>query len=78
MGLQMPHNITPSEQRMKDIVETYSKFCETKGISFQLDDTVCPYDNTTLFCPAGMQQFKKKFMVKLEDIAQNFIRKMLR
>ena len=57
----MPHIIKTSEQRMKDIVEIYSKFCKDKGVEFQLDDTVCPYDNTTLFCPAGMQQFKGKF-----------------
>tara|TARA_R100000697_G_scaffold122973_1_gene153941 strand:- start:178 stop:1068 length:891 start_codon:yes stop_codon:yes gene_type:complete len=44
-----------------NITEEYSKYCESKGIQFQLDDTVCPYDETTLFCPAGMQQFKKKF-----------------
>jgi alanyl-tRNA synthetase len=26
-----------------------------------VDDSVKPYDDTTLFCPAGMQQFKDKF-----------------
>lgn len=26
-----------------------------------MDDKVSPYDETTLFCPAGMQQFKSKF-----------------
>lgn len=26
-----------------------------------MDDNVRPYDNTTLFCPAGMQQFKDRF-----------------
>ena len=44
-----------------DIIEEYEKFCKNKGIPYQLDDNVRPYDNTTLFCPAGMQQFKKKF-----------------
>ena len=44
-----------------DIIEEYEKFCENKGVPYQLDDNVRPYDNTTLFCPAGMQQFKKKF-----------------
>lgn len=46
---------------MKDIVKTYREYCEARGIPFQLDDNVRPYDNTTLFCPAGMQQFKEKF-----------------
>ena len=45
----------------KDITKLYQDFCENKGISFQLDDKVNPYDDSTLFCPAGMQQYKKKF-----------------
>lgn len=44
-----------------DIKDIYSKYCQSKGIKFQLDDNVRPYDNTTLFCPAGMQQFKDTF-----------------
>ena len=44
-----------------DVIEEYRKFCEKKEISFQLDDNVRYYDSTTLFCPAGMQQFKDKF-----------------
>lgn len=46
---------------MKNITKIYEKFCLSKGIKFQLDDNVRPYDDTTLFCPAGMQQFKEKF-----------------
>ena len=45
----------------KNITQLYQDFCESKSIPFQLDDKVSPYDDTTLFCPAGMQQFKKKF-----------------
>ena len=45
----------------KNITQLYQDFCENKGIPFQLDDKVSPYDDTTLFCPAGMQQYKKKF-----------------
>jgi alanyl-tRNA synthetase len=44
-----------------DIIEKYKNYCERKGISFKLDDKVNPYDDTTLFCPAGMQQFKPLF-----------------
>ena len=41
-----------------NILEKYIQFCELKGIEFQQDDNVRPHDDTTLFCPAGMQQFK--------------------
>ena len=46
---------------MIDIIDLYRNFCASKGVQFQLDDNVRPYDNTTLFCPAGMQQFKERF-----------------
>ena len=44
-----------------NIIEKYKKFCEDRNIYFQLDDKVNPYDDSTLFCPAGMQQFKYQF-----------------
>lgn len=44
-----------------NIIEEYSKFCHEKNISFQIESGVNPYDDTTFFCPAGMQQFKPKF-----------------
>lgn len=44
-----------------DIIEMYSSFCREKGIPFQVDNKLSSYDETTLFCPAGMQQFKKTF-----------------
>ncbi len=44
-----------------NIAEEYHKFCESKGISFTREKHVRPYDDTTLFCPAGMQQFKSQF-----------------
>ena len=44
-----------------DIIAEYKKFCEERGISFLVNDKVNPYDDTTLFCPAGMQQFKYQF-----------------
>lgn len=46
---------------MKDLIKLYENFCFLKGIPFKLDDSVKSYDETTLFCPAGMQQFKDKF-----------------
>lgn len=44
-----------------DIIAAYSSYCEEKGIPFQVDNQLKSYDDTTLFCPAGMQQFKKQF-----------------
>ena len=47
-----------------DIIEKYAKYCQRKNIPFTLNDKVNPYDETTLFCPAGMQQFKALFKDK--------------
>lgn len=44
-----------------NITEKYQDYCKRKGIKFQLDTKVNSYDDTTLFCPAGMQQFKERF-----------------
>lgn len=44
-----------------DIMEQYFKFCQKKNIHFHLNENVSSYDETTLFCPAGMQQFKLLF-----------------
>ncbi len=44
--------------------DKYRDYCLKKGISFQSDTNVSSYDETTLFCPAGMQQFKPKFLDK--------------
>jgi len=44
-----------------DIYESFKQHCKKYDISYQLDDKVKAYDNTTLFCPAGMQQFKEMF-----------------
>lgn len=43
------------------IIEKYRRYCMQRGIPFQMDDNVKSYDDTSLFCPAGMQQFKSKF-----------------
>ena len=39
----------------------YENFCKRKGITFSRVLTVNPYDESTLFCPAGMQQYKDTF-----------------
>lgn len=46
---------------MKDLIKLYEDFCLLKGIPFKFNGDVKSYDDTTLFCPAGMQQFKDKF-----------------
>lgn len=43
------------------LTERFHSFCERRGIPFQIITSVRPYDDTTLFCPAGMQQFKSSF-----------------
>lgn len=45
----------------KSIEDLFSEYCRSKSIEFKNEKSVSPYDNTTLFCPAGMQQFKDKF-----------------
>lgn len=44
-----------------DIISEYKSFCFDKGIDFKIDGNIKSYDDTTLFCPAGMQQFKSLF-----------------
>jgi len=44
-----------------DVAEKYREFCKEREIPFGRISTVNPYDETTLFCPAGMQGYKTKF-----------------
>lgn len=46
---------------MVNIAQKYQHYCEEKETPFDIISSVRSYDNTTLFCPAGMQQFKSKF-----------------
>ena len=55
------------ENKIMNIIQLYKQYCLDKNIPFQLDDNVKPYDETTLFCPAGMQQFKNLY----KDINHN-------
>lgn len=41
-----------------DIVKEYEQFCKERNIFFSIEDKVTPHDDSTLFCPAGMQKFK--------------------
>lgn len=44
-----------------DVAKAYANICDSYAFSFQIEDTVLAYDNTTLFCSAGMQQYKSEF-----------------
>lgn len=46
---------------MIDIISTYRNLCAEHGVQFVIADSPRSYDASTLFCPAGMQQFKDKF-----------------
>lgn len=43
------------------ILKVYKNLCLENGFEFSEDLKVNPYDDTTLFCVAGMQQFKELF-----------------
>jgi alanyl-tRNA synthetase len=40
----------------------YQNYCEENNLPFETISSVTPYDDTTLFCPAGMQKFKRQFV----------------
>lgn len=44
-----------------NIINEYKKFCEERYILLSIQSSVTPYNETTLFCPAGIQQFKHLF-----------------
>ena len=44
-----------------DIISLYKDYCSDHGITFEQISSIKPYDDSTLFCPAGMQQYKKEF-----------------
>mgnify|MGYP001564355573 CR=1 FL=1 len=46
---------------MIDIIKQYSDFCEELKIPFQMEESILSYDDSTLFCPAGMQKYKSLF-----------------
>jgi len=44
-----------------NILETYQSLCKLHNIEFETINSFKSYDESTLFCPSGMQQFKKDF-----------------
>lgn len=47
---------------MKDIQEIYRQLCAEQGLFCPYVRSVVSYDDTTLFCPAGMQAFKDEYL----------------
>jgi alanyl-tRNA synthetase len=43
------------------LIQHYRDYCLSKGIEFTCIQSVRPHDDTTLFCSAGMQQYKPRF-----------------
>lgn len=43
------------------LIQHYQDFCLSKGIDSTRFESVRPHDDTTLFCSAGMQQYKPLF-----------------
>jgi alanyl-tRNA synthetase len=50
-----------NDKTMINIREKYKEFCESRNIEYQNDTSILSYDDTSLFCPAGMQQFKSQY-----------------
>lgn len=47
-----------------NVTEEYKRFCDENKIEFKVEQSIKSYDETTLFCPSGMQQFKSYFKDK--------------
>lgn len=45
-----------------NIIDNFEVLCTTTGVPFKRELSVASYDTTTLFCPAGMQQYKDDFL----------------
>jgi alanyl-tRNA synthetase len=48
-------------EKMTDITRVFRDLCDINNYPFEIIDNVKSYDDTTLFCPAGMQKYKKDF-----------------
>ena len=45
----------------QDVIEHYREYCHRHHLPFIQHTSLLSYDDTTLFCPAGMQQYKQLY-----------------
>lgn len=50
-----------TELGVRRIAEIYRTQCAEAALPFEFVESVATYDDSTLFCPAGMQRYKPKF-----------------
>lgn len=48
--------------KIASIKDKYERFCSSYGVPFEDIQSIKAPDDTTLFCSAGMQRFKKEFL----------------
>lgn len=61
------------------VSKIYEELCKSHKIPFSLQESVMPYDSSTLFCPAGMQKFKTDFSnEKISGLTEANIQKCIR
>ena len=49
---------------MKNILKEFEKFCKNTKVDYSIVNSIKPYNDSTYFCPAGMQQFSRYFEIK--------------
>lgn len=47
-----------------NVLKEYEKMCRANSIPFELETSIKSYNDSTLFCPAGMQQYASLFEKK--------------
>lgn len=47
-----------------NVLNEYKRFCQNNSIPFEVEGSVKSYNDSTLFCPAGMQQYSNLFTKK--------------
>lgn len=45
-----------------NIENVFRKYCNSAGLEYTNIKDLCPYNTSTLFCPAGMQQYTTEFV----------------
>lgn len=61
-----------------NVREEYEKYCKDKLMEFELIKSCASYDESTLFCPAGMQKYKAIFPSKITGLTTANIQSCVR